>query len=321
VTIPVLHRIAQLAPIMGGVVVFGIYRMHYIAANIYDVDVGLTAKDLCVDCEDSLSTLQPILGQLNWSVTGIFFVMAFIGAVVMLGRIILLALRQRTARNLYGLFAIIVVTVATVGWSSLGDNPFAVKGFNSVLVRSFELLNMQQAEILLNVFTPIILVIVILLMVAAWSALVFSPANGVTEETHLQDKFRHLNTTLFVGATMLVAGVVHAGAMHRLPGVLIDKAGTENWDQLVQGMSASTGAVWTLILLGIYVPSLLVPQTRARHLAISSAQEKTPQKIDEWLLNNGLTSQLSQKLVQILALLSPLIIGGPAAPFLQMVTG
>lgn len=301
--------------------VFGIYRMHYIAANIYNVDVGVTAKDLCVDWEDSLSTLQPVLGQLNWSVTGIFFVMAFFGAVVMLGRIILIALRQRTARKLYGLLAIIVVTVVTVGGSSLGDNPFAVKGFNSVLERTFKLLDMPHAEILLNVFTSIILVVVILLMVAAWSALVFNPANGVTEETHLKDKFRHLNTALFVGATMLVAGIVHASAMHRLPGVLIDKAGAENWDQLVQGMSASTGAVWTLILLGIYVPSLLVLQTRARHLALSSVEEKTPQKIDEWLLKNGLTSQLSQKLAQVLALLSPLIIGGPAAPFLQLVTG
>ena len=46
-TEPVFHRLTQFVPIIGGVVVYGIYRMHYVFAHILDVDVGLTAKDLC----------------------------------------------------------------------------------------------------------------------------------------------------------------------------------------------------------------------------------------------------------------------------------
>ncbi len=138
---------------------------------------------------------------------------------------------------------------------------------------------------------------------------------------HLKKQIGYLNTGLFVGATMLVAGVVHSNALHQLPGVLLDQEAAENWDQMLQGLSASTGAIWTFLLLGIFGPSFYILRERARSLALASGEETTPQSIDEWLAEKGLKIQLPQILAQVIALLSPLIAGGPAAPLLHLVTG
>jgi hypothetical protein len=138
-------------------------------------------------------------------------------------------------------------------------------------------------------------------------------------ELLLKDQIRKLNMTLFVGATMIVAGIVFANAMHLLPGALLEEARAEDWNQLVDGLSASMGAVWTLILLSIYLPSILVLRIRARELALGATEGETSHDVNEWQSKHGLSPQFRDKLVQIIALLSPLIVGGPAAPFLRLI--
>jgi hypothetical protein len=98
--------------------------------------------------------------------------------------------------------------------------------------------------------------------------------------------------------------------------VLLAESDRSDWNELVQGLSASTGAVWTFILLGIYLPTLAVLHIRARALAFEAVDEKTPEKIEQWLANHGLDFHLSQSLAQTGALLSPFLIGGPASQLL-----
>jgi hypothetical protein len=165
-------------------------------------------------------------------------------------------------------------------------------------------------------FTPMMLVVVVLLMCAAWATLSAKVEAGDTPGLHLRNQTRYINAALFAGAIMLVAGVVHAGAIHRLPVVLLAESDRSDWNELVEGLSASTGAVWTFILVGIYLPTLAVLHIRARALAFEAVDEKTPEKIEQWLANHGLDFHLSQSLAQTGALLSPFLIGGPASQLL-----
>ena len=57
-------------------------------------------------------------------------------------------------------------------------------------------------------------------------------------------------------------------------------------------------------------------RTRARRLALEAVDEKTPEKIEQWLASQGLTVHFPQSLAQIGALLSPFLIGGPAPPLI-----
>ena len=121
---------------------------------------------------------------------------------------------------------------------------------------------------------------------------------------------------------MIVAGIVHAIALHRLPGALLDEAKTEELNVVVHALSTGTGAVWTFILLGIYLPAALILRQRALELAHTELpDDATLDKVSVWLSEHGLTSHAVQQLARIAALLGPLLVGGPAAPLLQLLTG
>ena len=314
--------VLEFGPVVGGAVAYGVYRLFYIQAKIYNVDVDLLVVDR-IEQLDTLATLDPVLGRLSWGVTGTAFVLSFIGAVIVLGGLLLEDLQARSRASRRGILLMTVVVVIAVGWSSLWDNPFTVKSLNPVLLRTFEVFEMGQAGLLLAIFTPMILAVTFLLMLAAWASLARTRTAGEKPEMHLRNQMRHLNTALFVGATILVAGIVWAIAMHRLPSALLDDIGAETLDELIHGLSTSMGAIWSLILVGIYLPSIWLVRARVRQLALDSLGEngKTPKQVSEWLAENGLSAQLSQRFAQLAALLGPLIIGGPAAPLLQLLTG
>lgn len=313
-------RLALSGPIAGGAIAYAAYRGLYIPAEIYGMNVGFAATELSHRHQLPLVAVPEVLGRLSWSVTGVFFVLAIVGSMLLLSCIVLDALRDRTRKFRYVSLATTVVAMLIVWVSSGGDNPFVVKGLNAIVLRAFELLNMPRAAALLHLFTPLLLVVTVMLIVAAWSTLLGKTAADETAET-LKDQIRKLNTTLFVGAAMIVAGIVHANATHLLPGVLLNETRAAEWNELVGGLSASMGAVWTFILLGIYLPSIAVIRMRARELAVGAAASGASRDVDEWQSSHGLTPQFRDSLVQVIALLSPLIIGGPAAPLLQFLAG
>jgi len=304
------------SPVLGGVLAYGVYRVFYIEAGINGLGRRFPTQALSLDNAGAAGDAGKALGLLSWGVTGTFFVLAFIGTSVVLGSIIGDALRTQGQRHRWTVIGTIALLAVLVGVFTRSDNPFAVDSFNATLLEAFAMLDVAEADRLLMTFTPMMLVVVVLLMCAAWATLSAEVGPGEAPGMHLRTQTRNINTALFAGAIMLVAGVVHAGAIHRLPNVLLAESATSSWDELIQGLSASTGAVWTFILLGIYLPTLAVLRTRARTLAFEAVDEKTPEKIEQWLASQGLTVHFPQSLAQIGALLSPLLIGGPASPLI-----
>lgn len=302
----------EASPAVGGALAYIAYRVFYIEAGIDGL--GRRFQALSLDNAGAAGDAEKALVLLSWSVTGTFFVLAFIGTSIVLWSIISDELRRR--RHRWKVIGTIAFLAVLVGVYTRSNNPFAVNSFNETLSRAFATLGVAEADWLLMLLTPMMLVVVVLLMCAAWATLSAKVEAGETPGLHLRNQTRHINAALFAGAIMLVAGIVHAGAIHHLPDVLLAESDRSGWDELIRGLSASTGAVWTFILLGIYLPTLAVLHTRARTLAFEAVDEKTPEKIEQWLANHGLTFHFSQSLAQIGALLSPFLIGGPASQLL-----
>lgn len=309
----VRRGIPHASPVLGGCLAYFVYRVFYIEAGIDGLGRRLPIEPLSLDNAGVTRDAERALGLLGWSVTGTFFFLAFIGTSIVLGSVIGHALHALGRRDRWIIIGTGTFLTVVVGLFTPSSNPFAVNSFNATLTRAFEILDVTNADWLLMIFTPMMLVVVILLMCAAWATLAAELRAGEAPGLHLRNQTRHINAALFAGAIMLVAGVVHAGAIHRLPDVLLAESDRASWDELIQGLSASTGAVWTFILLAIYLPTLALLHTRARMLAFEAVDDKTPEKIEQWLASHGLTFHFSQSLAQIGALLSPFLIGGPAS--------
>lgn len=319
-----LPWIKALAPTFSFAFTYGVYRLYFIEANIHKMDIGVGVGDLIEKTGTLQATYQFGVARLSWAVTGTIFLLTFISATILLGKIILerknlsIPLEGRAA----GLIAIVLAVVA--GIFAHEDNPFTTAAFEPVLIQTFENLNMLPVgEYLLFLMIPMVVAVIVWLLFAALTILISEPASKTdyAKVCHLRLQFRNLNTILFVGAAVLVIGIVHASSLHRMPIGFLNEDVANHLDQLVNVLSASTGAVWTLLLLSIYLPSILILRNRARKLAEGSGSAKGPDEITTWLSKNGLVIELPQKLARIAAILSPLIVGGPAAPLLQLLTG
>ena len=60
---------------------------------------------------------------------------------------------------------------------------------------------------------------------------------------------------------------------------------------------------------------------RVREMALASVEEQTPEHLENWLKNHGLTVKFPQMIAQIGAIISPFLIGGPASPRIGLFGG
>lgn len=93
----------------------------------------------------------------------------------------------------------IALLAVLVGVFTRSDNPFAVDSFNATLLEAFAMLDVAEADRLLMTFTPMMLVVVVLLMCAAWATLSAEVGAGEAPGLHLRNQTRYINTALFAG--------------------------------------------------------------------------------------------------------------------------
>jgi hypothetical protein len=202
-----------------------------------------------------------------------------------------------------------------------GDNPFAVDTLNPFIISTLELSNLQMGVHLFNAFTPMMLAVTVLMAVSSISILMLDAGSDASSAKTLRRQLRYMNTVLFTGAILLVVGVVHANSVHHLPDVFLSESDLEAWSTLITSLSASNGAVWTLILIGFYLPSVAVLRLRAHAVAKAAVTENKAKTTSEWFESHGLTVQFPQRLAQFTALISPFLVGGPASPLLGLLGG
>ncbi len=314
-------RAAALVPLIAVGFTYLAYRAFFLAAGIHAMTIGLETTPQAVTAV-ALADLRPAAGKLGWSVTGTVFFLSVVATAVVLGLSIRHSLRTGQTQWARWIVATVIAAIAVFAALSWGDNPFTVVAFNPLLDQTFRQLEIDRAALFLDGFVPMIVAITVLLAAAASLTLLPArhqdAADPPQQAAQLRRRIRRLNTVLFAGAIVLVTAVVHASVTHRLPGVFCDADCAAGLDGFVNLLSASLGAVWTLILLAVYVPATWIVHNDAYRVARTVPANDTHQKTGAWLAERGLTPKLPERFLQAGALLGPLLAGGPAAPFLQL---
>jgi len=302
------------------ILAYGVYRVFFVYAHIDGFGKRTSLPALTEDAGFPADVVR-LSGLLSWGISGAVFFLVFVGAAAILSYIFLAAASQRSGRSNMVLVGSLIAILAGVVWTAIGSNPFAVDSLNSLILESLELMNIDMGRELFNAFTPMMLGITVLMAFACMSVLLLDGGEDTDSAQSLRHQVRRVNTILFTGAILLVVGIVHANAVHHLPDVFLRDDDLATWKSLVTSLSASTGAVWTMILISIYLPSIAVLRFRAHAVAKVALMGNEAETVSGWFAEHGLSVGFPQQLAQLAALISPFIVGGPASPLLGLLGG
>ncbi len=128
-----------------------------------------------------------------------------------------------------------------------------------------------------------------------------------------RERQRTLQFLLFLGAAILVIGVLNVRQLLLWPVGFLADGDAENVKILVGGYSATLGFYWTMILVALYLPSTLALRHDSRLLARRALRDASPKERRKWLSEEKLTPSVTAQLSHLLALVSPVLAGGPLA--------
>jgi hypothetical protein len=151
---------------------------------------------------------------------------------------------------------------------------------------------------------------------------------GATEEqamhaaAKLARRQSHVRLLLYMGAVALVAGTVEVTALYGWAASLTDTKLHFGADASVipETMGALSGSFYSLLLAAIFLPAFVILRSSAEQLADKAKNGKPAAERSTWMAANAIESSFPKKLLSVLAVLAPLIAGGPATKLLEAIT-
>jgi hypothetical protein len=134
---------------------------------------------------------------------------------------------------------------------------------------------------------------------------------------HVQN--RRLKTVLFAGAAVLIAGILELDSLYRWAASVAGITKPENAATLISAAAAvPTGTFFSLFLAAVYVPAALILRERGAALVrIALPGAGLPEQA-RWLEEHGLTTPVSSQITALVALLGPVLAGGPLNALAQV---
>ncbi len=319
------------APILTVVVIFMTRSAFY---GIFDLS-GPTMRLTGLGWQPAASSPAIVAGDflsrhtlhVSASILTLFWLTTFAGAI----HVVLRALGERRPRQ-YGAAALLVLTTAAVVFLTQRED-----GMDLILI---QLPRELRAELLDHVFAPatalgegaemvkerLVATEKLLggLVISALACLTFSAcallwAGCCRDEEALRRRYRMLELLLYCGTAMLIAGILHVHQILRWPGAFLGEGEAEVVRTLANGFTATTGLYWSLLLLGFYLPTILLLRRAAAQLA--RRKKKTLAEQRQWIEAEKLAPSPRERLSHLAAVLGPLIAGGPLAALAQLLSG
>lgn len=315
---PTLQPWVYGAPAAAGVLVFALYRIFYRAAAIDRLHLPIDAG-AWQDVAALSVAAENLVARMTWGLSAMVFVLAWLAAVGGTLWVIAGATADRPLR-VKVLWLGLGAALGTLGLGWAYQDPLTLPRVKPILVHAFEALEMEAGPYLLHLFTGMAVGAAMLLLVAS-SATLAGPASAADPGDHLKAQVGRLRRILYLGAGVLVAGTLQTAATHQLPVTLLAEGSARSFQLIARSISTSTGAVWTLLLLAIYLPSAFVLRQRALGLAEEAQRRGQAESVEGWFGRLGLESSFTQHLARLSAILGPLVTGGPVAALLNLLGG
>lgn len=302
-----------LAPVASVVGVFVLYRYaHGLAAiDVTGLEVPPEAWIAAGGFGDSVDAL---LVRLSWGLALLVFLIAcFValgGGLVLLGTA--LDTRPPYVRRVA---QTAVALLAAAGFALSASDPLTVPGLLPYLEHAFAD-GLQGAAAWLARSTALSVAAAVLLTVTTAATLLPPPNERPRPPEHLRAQIRRLRVVLYLGAAVLVAGTLLTSAYHHLPIPQLADGHREAGELLAGGVTFVTGALWSLVLLAMYVPAALILDRRA--WAVATARDGESPARQGWLEEEGLTSRWYGTLLRVTAILAPFLSSGPAAALFEL---
>jgi hypothetical protein len=149
--------------------------------------------------------------------------------------------------------------------------------------------------------------------------------DGVKLAEATRDLARHqrrIRLLLYIAAIALVAGTLEVSALYAWAASLVNAKRALGVDTSVisDTMGAVGGSYYSLLLATIFVPVFVALRNRAEEIT-DRAREKIP-VVDQakWFTENPIESSIPRQIISALAVLAPLIAGGPLTQLLAKLT-
>ncbi len=191
-------------------------------------------------------------------------------------------------------------------YRSLSQSAYYSEGFTSAVRTIVSVIN------LIAVFTPTVILLAVCVLVKKPTGEQLDNPDQLAEHVH------HLKELVNAGSAFLVFGVLHMVIWLKWPAVLVaDPAARSALLELAQSIALYWGASYTLILISVYVCPMVYLRHRAKMLL--QKEQRDYSAIREWLMQNGLSFDLTRQLPQYVIMLAPFI-AGPMESFLSGVS-
>ena len=159
-----------------------------------------------------------------------------------------------------------------------------------------------------------------LLLCAASSALALRDGRQPPAESARElvaNRTRLARYLLYAGAAVLSVGVVQMHTFYAWPSAWLGEEG-ESVHQMARAISTANGAFFTLLLLSLYLPAAAVLRARSDIVSRQLPAELPDEERSKWFAQVGLDTSPIKEMTRIIALLAPLLAGGPLGTVLDL---
>lgn len=192
---------------------------------------------------------------------------------------------------------------------------------------AFEQAGAAKIVMLENLLSGLIISALLFLVVAVVTILWIGrrrpdPDESADEHVEWQrERYKALQSLLFLGAAVLVIGVLNVRQLLLWPAGFLGEGDAEHVKTLVGGYSATLGFYWAMILVALYLPATLALRHESSQLAHRALPEATPKERRKWLAEEKLRPSITAQLSHLVAVVSPVLAGGPLALVSGLVGG
>ena len=305
------NRLAPLAPFAGLVAVYALYRQVYDWTQLGAFDPAVPAEAWRTSL-DAAAAVADLGARLIWGLAALLLLVAFAAT----AWTCFAAIATATAGRLRAALTLAAGVAAAAGlYAGLAGNPLTLPRVEDELTTGFLRMGLADGPFLLGLFNGLGMGAAMLLTIAASTILTGADADAPA----LRRRARALQRVLFGGAAVLIAGSTTGAAMHRLPVAYLEAPWSQAFESLAQWTAVATGSLWTLFLIGIYLPAAAILRRRLAARAARVLPEAGEDERRAWIADHGFDLSPSQQLRRVVATLGPLLSSFPLAAFFELI--